>query len=465
MAKRGIKDLALAVSEKHHFAQKEAELFITTIFNVLNDGLHQEQIVKVKGLGTFKVIDIKDRESVDVNTGSRIMIAGRKKITFAPDAVMKDLVNRPFSQFETVVLNDGVSFGDLNSDDNTNTLTEDEIEEKQEQLESQEIFTPNNPLLENDIPPKTNNQEIEEKKENSVETENNQEEVELKKTKEESLNELENAETLKDEKYQCEEEIIQTEVQTQDFANSDMQEEPLEEPKEEGTKSEHPNIVLEESLSEEAIEKPTEHEKATSHLHHYHHRKKSYSRKGLVLGLFLCFILLIGGFTGGWYAHNQYIKMHSLVQKQKKVLRYAEAVSEKDIKVTEKKDEPPKSQPANNVKSKIASQKETEKINSTTEGIAHPKTKDEMSSLLDLPKSENDSRTMKNAVSAVKTGAYTIVGTQETITVRKGQTLKKLSKYYFGEGMECYLMVHNGITEAKEGMSLKIPKLKIKKLR
>ena len=108
-----IQDLAKYLSAKHKIQQKEAERFLTAVVDVLNEGLHYEKLVKVKGLGTFKVIEVKNRESVNVNTGERILIEGRPKITFTPDAVMKDLVNKPFAQFETVVLNEGVTFDNL----------------------------------------------------------------------------------------------------------------------------------------------------------------------------------------------------------------------------------------------------------------------------------------------------------------------------------------------------------------
>ena len=97
--------------------------FVTVLFDVVATGLETDRQVKIKGLGTFKVIDVRDRESVNVNTGERIIIDGRSKITFTPDAIMRDLVNRPFAQFETVVINDGVDIGDFERvDRQTETL-------------------------------------------------------------------------------------------------------------------------------------------------------------------------------------------------------------------------------------------------------------------------------------------------------------------------------------------------------
>ena len=117
MAKNGVRDIARILADKHDLSLKQAEQFLVALFDVVNDGLRDSKQVKIKGLGTFKVIDIKERESVNVTNGERIVIEGRSKITFTPDAVMKELVNKPFSQFETVVLNDGVDFSNIETDD------------------------------------------------------------------------------------------------------------------------------------------------------------------------------------------------------------------------------------------------------------------------------------------------------------------------------------------------------------
>ena len=129
-----IQDLAKYLSKKHKIQQKEAERFLTALVDVLNEGLHYEKLVKVKGLGTFKVIEVKNRESVDVTTGERILIEGRPKITFTPDAVMKDLVNKPFAQFETVVLNEGVNFDNLPEEPEVELTEEPEPQPEIEQL-------------------------------------------------------------------------------------------------------------------------------------------------------------------------------------------------------------------------------------------------------------------------------------------------------------------------------------------
>ena len=115
--------MAAAIAEKQQIGQREAEHFLLTMVDVINDALHYEKQLKVKGLGTFKVSAVSARESVSVKTGQRITIGQREKISFSPEASMRDLVNKPFAQFETVVVNDGVSFDEIDAK-YKNTLTE-----------------------------------------------------------------------------------------------------------------------------------------------------------------------------------------------------------------------------------------------------------------------------------------------------------------------------------------------------
>lgn len=113
MSKISLSDLAQRLAEKSGISQQDAELFIRKMFDVANEGLQSDKLVKMKWLGTFKVMAVKDRESVDVNTGERIVIEGRDKISFTPDNILKEIVNKPFAQFETVVVNDGVDFDEI----------------------------------------------------------------------------------------------------------------------------------------------------------------------------------------------------------------------------------------------------------------------------------------------------------------------------------------------------------------
>ena len=110
MSKLNIYDLCSVLTSKNGLDDKESHRFIKAIFDVIQEGLDEDKIVKVKGLGTFKIIEVDDRESINVNTGERVLIEGHSKLTFTPDSVMKEIVNKPFSQFETVILNEGVDF-------------------------------------------------------------------------------------------------------------------------------------------------------------------------------------------------------------------------------------------------------------------------------------------------------------------------------------------------------------------
>lgn len=119
MGKISLPELASTLQERRQLNKKEASQFVNEMFRIIQESLDQDKQVKVKGLGTFRIIDVEDRESVNVNTGDRVLIEGHGKITFTPDALMKELVNKPFSQFETVVLNEGVDFDDATLDENT----------------------------------------------------------------------------------------------------------------------------------------------------------------------------------------------------------------------------------------------------------------------------------------------------------------------------------------------------------
>ena len=134
MGKYSITQLATILVKKNGISNDEALKFVTAIFDIVKEGLETDKLVKIKGFGTFKIIDVDPRESVNVNTGERVLINGHQKITFTPDSVMKEMVNRPFAQFETVVLYDGVDFSDIDKLSNINENI-DKQEETQEELQ------------------------------------------------------------------------------------------------------------------------------------------------------------------------------------------------------------------------------------------------------------------------------------------------------------------------------------------
>ena len=143
MARILINELASVLNERKKLNKKDATNFVNELFNLIQEGLDEDRLVKVKGLGTFKIIEVDDRESVNVNTGERVLIEGHGKISFTPDSLMKELVNKPFSQFETVVLNEGVDFSDMH----------EEVEVTEEQVKAEEPVVEEKPVtIENEEP-------------------------------------------------------------------------------------------------------------------------------------------------------------------------------------------------------------------------------------------------------------------------------------------------------------------------
>lgn len=140
MARILINELASVLSERKKLNKKAASNFVNELFNLIQEGLEKDRLVKIKGLGTFKIIEVDDRESVNVNTGERVLIEGHDKISFTPDALMKELVNKPFSQFETVVLNEGVDFADMSEEtaERQNEVTIEEPVVKEEPINIEE---------------------------------------------------------------------------------------------------------------------------------------------------------------------------------------------------------------------------------------------------------------------------------------------------------------------------------------
>lgn len=139
-----LQDLINLFSEKQGMNKKDAEVFVRTMFELIEEALATEKYVKIKGFGTFKLTEVDSRESVNVNTGERIEIQGHTKISFTPDVTMKELINKPFSHFETVILNEGVELED------TPVETSEEI--VQEEIISETILTEEPAIVEEPQP-------------------------------------------------------------------------------------------------------------------------------------------------------------------------------------------------------------------------------------------------------------------------------------------------------------------------
>lgn len=441
-----IQDLAKYLSAKHKIQQKEAERFMTAVVDVLNDGLHYEKLVKVKGLGTFKVIDVKNRESVDVNTGERILIEGRPKITFTPDAVMKDLVNKPFAQFETVVLNEGVTFDNLPEESEVPLADEPEPQPEIEQLmeekpapepvpeeeQPEEIIIPQETVSEPVAP--LAEMPVAEVPEPETPEETPVEEVALPESPEAPKGEPENP------------------------ANQENQEN-LEKL---GNLDDLENLENLENLGKlgnlEKLETPAPQEPLEAA------PKSSKSWIGWLLGM-----VAVGAamYFLGYHNGRQAVRIVEESQVVAEGTTQAEAPQAPVDTIAQNAEAEKAAAQAAAAKAKADSIAQAEayaKAEAAKKAAYEAEVKKQQEEALAQEKA-TDSKTLNNARNIVRTGAYNIVGTQQSVIVRKGQTLEKLSKMYLGPGMEVYVMVHNGVTEAKEGSTLKIPKLQVKKKR
>lgn len=433
----------------------EAEAFITAMFKVVNEGLKEDKLVKIKGLGTFKLTKVSARESVDVNTGERIVIEGREKISFTPDNYMRDLVNSPFSQFETVVLSDGVDFSAIDEKYALNEL-EDESSLLLSNEESLE------PIAEE---PKSILSSIEEAKEALAQLNEKEEE----KPVEESVlsAELETENLLVIEQEESNEETksqmsvpISLQLSPQQLTALNTKEsvsdrgEKVEESEvlsavvenESSQIEEAPQFVIEtEKIEEKEETKPIEEESEEEE-----DTEESSSRsyvKPLLFAFLLIACLAIGAGVG-YYFFQQQAKEMAVTQSPQttnKVVVSAKKVSNPTAVV----DSSQKKQAAAMVDS--ITKKNTQAVVVKAEKA---EVKDEKP-VFDSKQYNKDPR--------VRTGAYIIIGVEKEIEVKAGQTLYSLSRRYLGPDMECYVEAINGKKEFKAGEKMKIPTLKLKK--
>lgn len=148
------KDIAKTLADKHGITLDDAEIFLQQLVDTVNEGLLADRIVKIKSFGTFKLQSVKDRISVNVNTGEKVNIAGHDKVNFLPDALMKDVVNKPFAQFETVILDDDTVIDDASEEElqNADEPAEEELmEEETEKVTTEEAITEET-IISEDLP-------------------------------------------------------------------------------------------------------------------------------------------------------------------------------------------------------------------------------------------------------------------------------------------------------------------------
>ena len=433
----------------------EAEAFITAMFKVVNEGLKEDKLVKIKGLGTFKLTKVSARESVDVNTGERIVIEGREKISFTPDNYMRDLVNSPFSQFETVVLSDGVDFSAI---DEKYALTE--LEDDSSLLLSNEDSL--EPIAEE---PKNILSSIEEAKEALAQLNEKEEEkpieelvpsadiekenllvVEQEESNEETKNQMSVPISLQLSPQQLSALNAKESVSDADEKVEEFEVLPTVIENEPSQIEETPQLVvetekIEEKEESEPIEEESEEEEDT---------EESSSRSYLkpLLFAFLLIACLAIGAGVGYYFFQQQAKEMAVTQSPpttNKVVVSAKKANNAIAVV----DSSQKKQAAAMVDS--ITKKNTQAVVVKAE---QAEVKDEKP-IFDSKQYNKDPR--------VRTGAYIIIGVEKEIEVKAGQTLYSLSRRYLGPDMECYVEAINGKKEFKAGEKMKIPTLKLKK--
>lgn len=512
MSKNSLTVLAQKLAEKTGISQQDAELFIRKMFDVVNEGLQADKQVKMKWLGTFKVTSVKDRESVDVNTGERIVIEGRDKISFTPDTILKEIINKPFAQFETVVVNDGVEFDEIDR----KFEAEEQLAENQQMDEAEETSEPS------------------EVSEASEETSEPSEDISESSETSDVIDFLDESETPSvsnevvvigesESHYDASPEIITESIveksvqeikaepgeQKEVLSERENQGEPIEQSEQEPVSESVSESVPEpdSKLISAPVSEPVVEPVPAASDSEAPEDSESYdtfesTKRGVVIPRYLvivaCFIIvaLIGGI--GWFAFN-YGKMaaqrdHLALQldnfhqgnkatqaplSQEEIMRKkaiedsirmaqaSEAVkmAEADDKQADKKDSLLAAKQQKDAEAKKQSelikqneakkQAEAKKLAEAKKAAEAKKHQAEKADAHASAKYDQDAR--------VRTGAYRIVGVAEVVTAREGQTIEAISKRYFGPGMECYVEALNGSGKLKAGQKVKIPKLELKK--
>ena len=481
MSKFSLNTLGKLLADKSGLSQVEAELFIRKMFDVCNQGLDADKQVKIKWLGTFKVQATKDRESINVNTGERFTIEGRYKLTFTPDNILKEIVNKPFAHFETVVVNDGVDFDEIDEKFGEEQ-TEDAPAQVIDFLDEEKTATPNpEGVVIGSEKEKEKEDEDELAKQIAIEQAKlerlKQAQLEQERIQKEKLEkEKQEQERLEQERLEQErleqERLEQEKLEQKRLEQERLEQERLEQEKLELAQQQQAlKAVVEPAVPASDESEEEEEEEESSNSHHI------VIPRYLVVAVCLIVVALIGGM--GWFAFNygqmtaqrdhlamQLNQYHQtpakkvpakpaaapLSQEQKLRQKAMEdsirmAKTAEAVKLAEKSDE----ESANTEKAKQAEAK------AKAEAKEKAKDKDEEKAASKIASSQYD----KDA--RVRTGAYRIIGVAQTVTVGTGQTLEQISTRYLGSGMECYVEALNGKNTVKAGQKIKIPKLELKK--
>lgn len=436
MSKFSLNTLGKLLADKSGLSQVEAELFIRKMFDVCNQGLDADKQVKIKWLGTFKVQATKDRESINVNTGERFTIEGRDKLTFTPDNILKEIVNKPFAQFETVVVNDGVDFDEIDEKFGEEQ-TEDAPEQVIDFLDEEKTATPNPEVV-----------VIESEKEKEKEDELAKQ-IAIEQAKLERLKQA-----------QLEQERIQKEKQEQER----LEQERLEQEK---LKLAQQQQALK-AVVEPAVPASDEsEEEESSNSHHI------VIPRYLVVAVCLIVVALIGGM--GWFAFNygqmtaqrdhlaMQLNQYHQAPAKKVPAKPAAAPLSQEQKLRQKAMEDSIRMAKTAEAVKLAENSDEESANAEKAKQAEAKAKAEAKDKAEEKAASKIASSQYDKDARVRTGAYRIIGVAQTVTVGAGQTLEQISTRYLGSGMECYVEALNGTSTVKAGQKIKIPKLELKK--
>ena len=475
MSKSNISRLAKSISSKRGLTQAEAERFVSKMFEVANEGLQEDKLLKMKWLGTFKVTAIKDRESVDVNTGERIVIEGRDKISFTPDNILKEIVNKPFAQFETVVVNDGVDFSDIDEKFSLQAVPAEPIAAEMPITIGEQ---------------KTAEASIGQPESKSFDESKNTDEQKVADQPTAEVYPSAEAQSMAEEQPMAGEHPMAEEQQMQPLVGN--------------TTGEQESLVNEDILTKESslVKNASDNEAGTSNEAvasnnaamsdgavpseepaaeggeevHFHYLMIP---KYLVAIICLVFVILLGGM--GWFAFN-FGKMQAQRDKlamQLQTIKKPTPVATKDSTQTSAEDSAA-------LALKMKAQEDSIRMAETSKAVEMAEKTEQgrvegqaltntSSSQIGTSSKEKGSSQAKGTAPSdprsssydadprVRTGAYRIVGVAQTVTVKDGQSLASLSSLYLGPGMECYVEAVNGKNEVKVGQKVKIPKLELKR--
>ena len=466
MSKFSLNTLGKLLADKSGLSQVEAELFIRKMFDVCNQGLDADKQVKIKWLGTFKVQATKDRESINVNTGERFTIEGRDKLTFTPDNILKEIVNKPFAQFETVVVNDGVDFDEIDEKFGEEQ-TEDAPTQVIDFLDEEKTATPNpEGVVIGSEKEKEKEDEDELAKQIAIE------QAKLERLKQAQL-EQERIQKEKLEKEKQEQERLEQERLEQERLEQErLEQERLEQEKLELAQQQQAlNAVVEPAVpaSDESEEEEEEEESSISHY--------IVIPRNLVVAVCLIVVALIGGM--GWFAFNygqmttqrdhlaMQLNQYHQAPAKKVPAKPAAAPLSQEQKLRQKamEDSIRMAKTAEAVKLAENSDEESASAEKAkqTEAKAKAEAKEKAKDKAEEKATSKIASSQYDKDARVRTGAYRIIGVAQTVTVGAGQTLEQISTRYLGSGMECYVEALNGTNTVKAGQKIKIPKLELKK--